>query len=154
MIKLNNVVTNKSLRVVVAEDDQISRVMLHAVLRKWGYDVVSAKDGMECLELLCSSPVPTVGLLDWYMPDFEGGAICQSIHKISTEQPVHLILMTSIEDGTECNRALETGADDFLSKPYTINDLSAQILKAERRLKLLVQIRQLEKGQNQPSAVE
>ncbi len=153
MIKLNNII-NTSLRVVVAEDDQISRVMLHAVLRKWGYDVVSAKDGMECLEMLCSSPVPTIGLLDWFMPDFEGGAICQSLGKISTEQPVHLILMTSIEDGAECLRALEMGADDFMPKPYTINDLNAHMVKAERHLRMQTRLRSLENGQNQPSAVE
>ncbi|MEN9353736.1 MAG: hypothetical protein RL318_1061, partial [Fibrobacterota bacterium] len=60
---------NTGIRIVVAEDDKTSRVMLNAILRKWGYDVVAAKDGMECLEMICTSTLPTIGLLDWYLPD-------------------------------------------------------------------------------------
>ncbi len=136
-------ILNTDIKVVVAEDDQISRVMLNAILRKWGYDVVPARDGMECLELLCSSPVPTVGMLDWYMPDFDGATICQSMRKLDTDQPVHLILMTSITDGTETLRSIENGADDFLPKPYSIHDLNAQMLKAQRHLSLQKRYREL-----------
>lgn len=134
---------NTKLRIVVAEDDQISRVMLNAILRKWGYDVVPAKDGMECLEMLCTSPVPTVCFLDWYMPDVDGASICQSLRKIETEQPMHLILMTAHNDGTETLRSLENGADDFLPKPYSITDINAQMIKAERHLGLLQRLRLL-----------
>lgn len=146
---------NNQLRIVVAEDDKISRVMLNAILRKWGYDVVPAKDGMECLEMLCSSPVPTVGFFDWYMPDFDGRHICQSIRRIETEQPVHLILMTAHNDGTEALRSLEAGADDFLAKPYSITDLNAQMIKAERHLGLLQRLWSLGGGSevfNPPSS--
>jgi len=134
---------NTELRIVVAEDDKISRVMLNAILRKWGYDVVPAKDGMECMEMLCTSPVPTVGFLDWYMPDFDGSSICQSIRRIETDQPVHLILMTAHNDGSEALRSLESGADDFLAKPYSITDLNAQMIKAQRHLGLLQRLRTL-----------
>lgn len=146
-------ILNTSIKVIVAEDDQISRVMLNAVLRKWGYDVVAAKDGMECLELLCTSPVPTVGLLDWHMPDFDGATICQSMRKLDTDQPVHLILMTSATDGTEALRSIEKGADDFLAKPYSIHDLNAQMLKAQRHLSLQARFRELAAHcQNPPSS--
>lgn len=145
-------VINTQIKIVVAEDDQISRVMLNAILRKWGYDVAAAKDGMECLEMLCTSPVPTVGLLDWHMPDFDGGTICQSMRKLETDQPVHLILMTSIVDGTEVLRSIENGADDFLPKPYSIHDLNAQMLKAQRHLALQQRYRELAAGSTRPSS--
>lgn len=146
-------VLNTNIKIIVAEDDQISRVMLNAVLRKWGYDVVAAKDGLECLEMLCTSPVPTVGLLDWHMPDFDGATICQSMRKLDTDQPVHLILMTSTVDGSECLRSIENGADDFLPKPYSIHDLSAQMLKAQRHLSLQKRFRELAAlSQNPPSS--
>ena len=137
-------IVNTDIKVVVAEDDQISRVMLNAVLRKWGYDVVAAKDGLECLELICNSPVPVVGLLDWYMPDYNGGTICQSLRKIETDKPVYLILMTSMVDGNEALRSIENGADDFIAKPYSIPDLNAQMIKAQRHLGLLARLRELE----------
>lgn len=130
-------VLNTSVHVVVAEDDNISRVMLQAILRKWGYDVVTAKNGTEAMELLCTSQLPTIGFLDWHMPDVEGLAVCQSLRRISVEQPIHLVLTTSIKEGDEGMRALEAGADDFLPKPYSVNDLNVQLLKAERHLNLL-----------------
>jgi CheY-like chemotaxis protein len=139
------------IKVVVAEDDQISRVMLNAVLRKWGHDVMAARDGLECLEMICNSPAPVVGLLDWYMPDFDGGTICQSMRKIETDQPVHLILMTSVLDGTEAIRSIENGADDFLAKPYSIPDLNAHMIKAQRHLNLLKRLRDLEGSNFSPS---
>jgi two-component system, cell cycle response regulator len=135
---------NTAIRIVIAEDDKTSRVMLNAILRKWGYDVVAAKDGMECLEMICTSPIPTIGLLDWHLPDFDGTTICQSLRKIQTDQPIHLVLMTTVNDGTEALRSLENGADDFLAKPYSIYDLNAQMLKAERHLNLQQQLRFLE----------
>ena len=130
-------VQNTSLRVVVAEDDNISRVMLQAILRKWGYDVVTAKNGTEALELLCTSQRPTIGFLDWHMPDVEGLTVCQSLRRVAVEQPIHLVLTTSVREGDEGLRALEAGADDFLPKPYSVNDLNTQMLKAERHLSLL-----------------
>jgi CheY-like chemotaxis protein len=133
-------VLKTTLQVVVAEDDDISRVMMQAILRKWGYDVRATKNGIEALELLCTSTLPTIGFLDWYMPDAEGGTICQSLRSISTEQPVHLVLITALKDGSEGVRALEAGADDFLPKPYSVNDLNAQMVKAERHLDLLARL--------------
>lgn len=148
-------ILNTNIKVIVAEDDQISRVMLNAILRKWGYDVVAAKDGMECLEMLCTSPLPTVGLLDWHMPDFDGGTICQSMRKLETDQPVHLILMTSANDGTEVLRSIENGADDFLPKPYSIHDLNAQMIKAQRHLSLQKRYRELAASSpNPPSSTD
>lgn len=131
-------VLNTSVHVVVAEDDNISRVMLQAILRKWGYDVVTAKNGTEAMELLCTtSQRPIIGFLDWHLPDVEGLAICQNLRRISVEQPIHLVLTTSVKEGDEGLRALEAGADDFLPKPYSVNDLNVQLLKAERHLNLL-----------------
>ncbi|MEN9354092.1 MAG: hypothetical protein RL318_1417, partial [Fibrobacterota bacterium] len=116
----------------------------NAILRKWGYDVVAAKDGMECLEMICTSTLPTIGLLDWYLPDITGATICQSLRKMRIDQPVHLVLMTTVSDGTEGLRSIENGADDFLAKPYSIPDLNAHMLKAERHLDLQQQLRLLE----------
>jgi len=130
-------VLNASVRVMVAEDDNVSRVMLQAILRKWGYDVVTAKNGTEALKILCTSQLPTIGFLDWHMPDVEGLTVCQSLRRISVEQPIHLVLTTSVKEGDEGLRALEAGADDFLPKPYSVNDLNAQVLKGERHLSLL-----------------
>lgn len=121
-------------RILLAEDDRISRVMLQAVLMKWGHQVVSVGDGREALDRLMDPDGPSLAILDWMMPELSGLDVCRSIRKTSGLRPVHLILLTAKSKGSETAEALEAGADDHLSKPYDLVELQARLQLGVRRL--------------------
>lgn len=121
-------------RILLAEDDRISRVMLQAVLMKWGHQVVTAVDGKEALEHLTDPEGPSLAILDWMMPELSGLEVCRQIRKMSGLRPIHLILLTAKSKGSEAAEALGAGADDHLAKPYDLVELQARIQLGIRRL--------------------
>jgi len=121
-------------RILLAEDDRISRIMLQAVLMKWGHQVVAAVDGREALEHLMDPEGPSLAILDWMMPEISGLDVCRAVRKATGLRPIHLILLTAKSKGTETAEALESGADDHLSKPYDLVELQARIQLGTRRL--------------------
>lgn len=121
-------------RILLAEDDRISRVMLQAVLMKWGYQVESVVDGKEALERMLDPEGPSLAILDWMMPQLTGLEVCRRLRKAAGLRPVHLILLTAKSKGTEAAEALGAGADDHLAKPYDLAQLQARIQLGIRRL--------------------
>ena len=121
-------------QILLAEDDRISRLMLQAVLQKWGYRVVSVADGDQALERLLDPQGPCIAILDWLMPELSGVEVCQRVRKHPGIRPMHLMLLTSKSKGHEAAEALAAGADDHLSKPYNLVELQARIELGIRRL--------------------
>lgn len=121
-------------QILLAEDDRISRIMLQAVLQKWGYRVVSVSDGQQALEKLLDPEGPSLAILDWMMPGLTGVEVCQRIRSEVGIRPIHLMLLTSKAKGTETAESLDAGADDHLSKPYNLAELQARIKLGLRRL--------------------
>jgi DNA-binding response OmpR family regulator len=120
--------------ILLAEDDRISRVMLQAVLMKWGHQVVSVGNGREALERLMDPEGPSLAILDWIMPELSGLDVCRSVRKAVGLRPIHLILLTAKSKGAETAEALDAGADDHLSKPYELVELQARLQLGIRRL--------------------
>ena len=121
-------------QILLAEDDRISRVMLQAVLMKWGHQVVSVGNGREALERLMDPEGPSLAILDWMMPELSGLDVCRSIRNTLGLRPLHLILLTARSRGAETAEALDAGADDHLAKPYELVELQARIQLGIRRL--------------------
>jgi DNA-binding response OmpR family regulator len=121
-------------QILLAEDDRISRIMLQAVLQKWGYRVVSVSDGEQALEKLLDPAGPSLAILDWLMPGISGVEVCQRIRAEVGIRPIHLMLLTSKGKGAETAESLAAGADDHLSKPYNLTELQARIELGLRRL--------------------
>ena len=82
-------------RILIAEDDPVSRRVLQALLTKWGYDVVAATDGLEALRILESREAPRIAVLDWMMPGMEGVQICQRVREDSSRAYAYLLLLTA-----------------------------------------------------------
>lgn len=126
------------MRILIAEDDPLSRRLLEVTLRKWGYDVVVTQDGLEALRALRAPDSPQLAVLDWMMPGLTGPQVCQELRSSSLTQSAYAILLTAKEGTEHVVEGLEAGADDFVNKPFDPGELKARLHVGTR----VVQLRQ------------
>ena len=130
-----------SMRVLIAEDDTVSRRVLQATLSKWGYEVVVARDGQEAWELLQRPEGPNLAVLDWMMPRLDGLELCHRIRNLGPQRGyVYIILLTAKGRREDRADGMEGGADDYLIKPLDPVELRARLRAATRILDLQVQL--------------
>ncbi len=123
-------------RILIAEDDPVSRRMLEAFLQKWGYQVVAAADGLDALRILESEDAPALAVLDWMMPGLEGPQVCQRVRARSDRPYTYILLLTARSQKDDLLRGLESGADDYLTKPFDAPELRARLHVGQRILEL------------------
>ncbi|NUM53957.1 MAG: diguanylate cyclase [Candidatus Hydrogenedentes bacterium] len=124
------------MRILIAEDDAVSRRILEAYLRKWGHDVVVAKDGAEAWECLQREDAPRLALLDWMMPAIDGVEVCKRVRARDGAPFTYLLLLTAKGETGDIVTALDAGADDYLIKPYNADELRSRIGAGERIVRL------------------
>lgn len=127
------------MKILVADDDNSVRLLLERRLRKWGYDVVSASDGLEAIKILKADDAPRLAVLDWVMPEIDGVDVCQFFK--NSGQLTYFILMTGKNSEEDMINAIDMGAHNFLSKPISFPilkrfiDVGMRLVKAEEELK-------------------
>jgi DNA-binding response OmpR family regulator len=121
-------------RILVAEDDPVSRTLISARLAKWGYDVVITDDGAEAMAVLRRLDAPSLAILDWSMPEMDGLEICRRARE--AEKLVYIILLTARGSKENIIEGLRAGADDYLVKPFHAEELQARILVGLRVITL------------------
>ena len=124
------------MRVLIAEDDPVSRRLLQDNLVKWGYDVLAACDGLEAWQILQYTCAPNLAILDWMMPRMDGIEVCTKVREAFGSQPVYIILLTARVGKQDLVDGLETGADDFLTKPFDPQELRARVQAGARVVQL------------------
>ncbi|MDM8515435.1 response regulator [Desulfobacterales bacterium HSG16] len=128
------------MKILIADDDAMTRVALRKNLKKWGYEVVEARDGAEAWKVFAEDDPPRLAILDWMMPEVEGIEICGRLGGNKDFPFVYTILLTSKTDKDDIVKALDSGAYDFLSKPVHAGELrsriavGARLVEAEDRL--------------------
>lgn len=115
------------MRILIAEDDLTSRVMLVAVLKKYGHEAVPTVNGVEALETMLKSDAPRLAILDWMMPEMSGLDVVRRIRADTTVSQPYLILLTAKGEKSDIVVGLETGADDYLVKPFHPAELKARV---------------------------
>lgn len=115
------------LRVLVADDEPVSRTVVGAMLGKAGYAVMYAPDGEEAWQLLDAADPPSLALLDWEMPGLQGPEIVQKLRSKSAATPTYLILLTSRDSQADIVQGLRAGADDYVTKPANEDELIARV---------------------------
>ena len=123
------------MAILVVDDSPVSRELLRKTLNKWGFDVLTANDGLEALETFKNNDIRIV-ITDWMMPNMDGITLCEEIRKFVKNFYIYIIFLTAKDQNEELNEALEKGADDFIIKPLDIKRLKASIKSAERIISL------------------
>ncbi len=121
------------MKVLIADDDDVLRHILEASLTKWGYEVVTAKNGIEAWRILQTSDAPQLVILDWIMPGMDGVAVCREVRKLEDVPYIYVLLLTSKHRKEDVIAGLEAGADDYISKPFDPQELKVR-LRAGRRI--------------------
>ncbi len=114
------------LRILAVDDEATSRMMLVATLQDAGYDVTDVEDPREALGLAQSGSFPVV-VSDWNMPGMTGLELCRAIRASTTERYVYVILLTSNSDPSDVVEGLDSGADDFVVKPFNPLELIKRV---------------------------
>ena len=125
----------RPLNILIADDNQSDRMILSAIVKKMGHQVCQAADGLEAIEQY-SKEKPDIILLDVMMPNMNGQQAAVEIKKLAGEDMVPIIFLTSLQDAQDLAACLESGGDDFLSKPYNKIILQAKINAFSRMLKM------------------
>ena len=123
------------MKILVVDDAIDIKIYLGELLRKWGFQVVLANDGVEARELLEKEPIKLV-ISDWVMPHMSGVELCRSIRASAVPHYVYFILLTGRNADNDLLAGMEAGADDFLTKPFNADELHARIKAAQRVLHL------------------
>lgn len=146
------------MRVLIAEDDEVSRVVLGQTLERWGYDVEDVEDGRSALEALEADPAPRLVLLDWMMPELDGVKLCRKLRTDEAFQLHYVILVTARVTPEDLSEGLDAGADDYVTKPFDPTELHARVRVGTRvlglRLQLARRVRELEEAREREKRLE
>jgi two-component system phosphate regulon response regulator PhoB len=118
--------------VLVVEDEAALATMLRYNLEKQGYRVEEAADGQEALTRIAETQ-PDLVLLDWMLPQMSGLEVCRQIRRRSSTRDLPVIMVTARTEDQDAVRGLNTGADDYISKPFAMDTLMARIRALLRR---------------------
>ncbi len=124
------------MNVLIAEDNTTSRLILESVVRKWGFQVVAARDGDEAWDILKSKDTPELAVLDWMMPGLSGPEICRKLQSLDHRQLIYIILLTSRDSKQDIVVGLQAGADDYIIKPFDNEELHARLQVGQRLVEL------------------
>lgn len=122
------------MKILVADDDAMTRLALVKNLEKWDYEVVAAENGRQAFEFLTGEDPPRLAILDWLMPEMEGVEICRKLVQLSATPLIYTILLTVKKEKDDIIQALNCGAHDFLSKPVHVGELRSRIAVGVRLL--------------------
>lgn len=124
------------MKILIADDDALSRRLLKGTLQRAGYEVTAVTNGREAVEKLSEPDGPRLALLDWMMPELDGLGVCSRVRKGCDQNYVYMILLTARESKEDVVAGLESGADDYLVKPFNADELKARLRTGERILHL------------------
>jgi diguanylate cyclase (GGDEF)-like protein len=130
------------MRILVAEDEPVSRHRLHATLVAWGYEVASVSDGAQALHALAQPDAPSLVILDWTMPEVDGLQVCRAIRDTRgcADPYVYAILLTANDRDEDVIQGFAAGADDYVTKPFDANELKARVRTGARIIELQRQL--------------
>jgi two-component system cell cycle response regulator len=129
----------ETMRVVIAEDSGPSRLALERTLDKWGYQVISCRDGNAAWEKLQDEDSPRLAILDWMMPGYSGPEIVRMVRAQAEERKApytYILLLTSKSERADLIEGLEAGADDYITKPFDQQELRVRLRTGMRILNL------------------
>jgi diguanylate cyclase (GGDEF)-like protein len=129
------------MRILVVDDDPVTRLTLETLLARRGCEVVTAIDGEEAYELLQRADAPKLAIVDWMMPEMSGPELCRKLRESNDAPRTHVIMLTGRRGKEDLVTGLASGADDYVRKPFDIDELYARVRAAYRLVTVQDQLR-------------
>lgn len=123
------------MKILIADDDSVSRLLLINYLNKWEYEVTVAEDGTQAWEMFQKEEFPMV-IFDWMMPGIDGPDLIRKIRSIEGRGYVYTILLSGRSQKDDLVVGMESGADDFVTKPFDHDELRVRLRAGERIVQL------------------
>ncbi|NJN47052.1 MAG: response regulator, partial [Candidatus Competibacteraceae bacterium] len=120
------------MKVLVAEDERVPRMLLSRQISGWGYDVVETDNGDTAWQCIVGQEPPRIAVLDWVMPGLDGVSICRKIQEVGELPFIYTLLLTVKTDEGDLVHALAQGAHDFQTKPARPAELRARLAVGRR----------------------
>jgi len=140
------------MRILIAEDDATSRIVLATVLTKDGYDVTATDDGGAAWEVLQKPDAPRLAILDLMMPGIDGLELVRRVRAIPSVAPPYLIIVSTKSEKSDVIAALDAGANDYLTKPFDPGELRARIEVGRRMIEMRFELNEMVKELRQALA--
>jgi len=141
------------MKILIAEDNLTHQLMLKHVFSELGYDPVVTGDGRAACEIMLKPDAPKLAIIDWQMPGMEGVEVCRQIREEKFYEPAYLIILTSRDKPEDIVKGLKSGANDYMVKPYNVEELQVRIGVGRRFVELQTmltgRIKELEAAQAQ-----
>lgn len=120
------------MKILIADDELTTRMLVQVSLENWGYRVESVVDGDEAWSILKQEGGFNIVILDWEMPKLDGIDVCRRIKEMDLDNPPYIILLTARDSKKDIVKGFDAGADDYMTKPFNDNELRARVRVAER----------------------
>jgi two-component system, cell cycle response regulator len=130
------------MKVLIADDSAQSRLLLQRVLKRWGYEVISAVDGAQAWDELSKPDAPALAILDWEMPEMTGPDVCRRVRETRREPYTYILLLTGKGTKGETIEGLDAGADDYVVKPFDEHELQVRLRAGKRIVDLQMDLLQ------------
>jgi DNA-binding response OmpR family regulator len=122
------------VKILIAEDDPVSRRVLEITLKKWGHELTVCVEGAEAWRKLQEADAAPIAILDWMMPELSGPEICKKLRE--SGRGTHVLLLTAKGEKQDVADGLMAGADDYITKPFDSRELRARVHVAVRLVEL------------------
>ena len=124
------------MKILIAEDDFTSRIMLTGILKMENYEVTATVNGVEAWNVLQKPDAPALVILDWVMPVMGGMDVVRQVRALPTDRPPYIIMLTIKGEKTDIIAGLGAGANDYLAKPFDPGELQARVAVGRRMVEM------------------
>ena len=129
------------MKLLIAEDDALSRRILQSLVQNWGYEPQFANDGLQAWGILSGDNAPPLAILDWVMPGLDGIEVCRQLRALKKPTYTYIIMLTAKNETDDLVRAIDAGADDFVTKPCDQQELRVRLRAGQRIVELEERLR-------------
>jgi diguanylate cyclase (GGDEF)-like protein len=128
------------MHVLIAEDDRVTGEILARTLQRWSYSTTLVSDGAQAWDRLRAATDPTLAILDWMMPEMDGVEVCSKVRDRTGSPYVYILLLSAKSQREDLVKGMESGADDYITKPFDANELKVRLRAGRRILDLQTQL--------------
>ncbi|MHB8910176.1 MAG: GGDEF domain-containing response regulator [Syntrophales bacterium] len=131
------------MKILIAEDDPASNLLLKSMLLRWGFDVVPTFNGADAWKILEGEDPPQIAIIDWILPGIEGLEVCRRIRETEKggDRYTYVVILTGRDDKEDIVAGIGAGADDYIIKPFDKDELKARLNAGQRIIELQTALR-------------